>query len=417
MESPTGAPEVASVKRTPAVSPATKERLLKFVHSRRARKVSLTEIKQIEDSLRSIESTFIFPSQLDFTSRPPSPTSDAASESGSSLAYTTNNQTVHAYEHALNSLLEKLDSIESGGDLEVRGRRKEVVNEVEKALKDVERKVEESRERASIALAVPLTNAVEKVIEVEVQVATISDGPESQVENAGNLTNVTHTESNTDFSLPTENSGLTIDERANPQTVQEQIPTTTIALNDVVVEDKLAHVSSNQPTSLPEYNSAEEASEEGTIPNAHLDQAETTPATLDVLHPVLETPSSPSTSTTEILKETASLVSPTPASQTFSQTSVDEDIQDPVPAESQTETSIFSSPSLTPFLLQSSPIADPKPPRANITTNEVAFDQDAEIIDAESKAELDKPQPGSPGNDAHRSQIEHDADDWSEVEA
>ena len=242
-----GASEVASVKRSPALSPATKERLLKFVHSRRARRISLTTIKQIEDSLRSIQSTFTFPSQLDFTSRPPSPASDAASESDSSLAYTSNNQIVHAYEHALNSLLEKLDSIESDGDLEVRGRRKEVVNEVEKALKEVERKVEESRERASIALAVPLTNAVEGDIEAEVQVTTISNGPESQVENTNNLTKDAPTESNAVLSLQTENSGLTAGEHASPQTAQEQLAITT--LDDVVVEDGPTQASSDQHTS------------------------------------------------------------------------------------------------------------------------------------------------------------------------
>ena len=179
----------------------------------------------------------------------------------------------------------------------------------------------------------------------------------------------------------------------------ELSPTTTIALNDVVVEDKLAHVSSNQPTYLPEYNSAEEASEEGTIPNAHLDQAETTPATLDVLHPVLETPSFPSPSTTEIPKETASLVSPNPASQTLSQTSVDEDIQDPVPAESQTETSTLSSPTLPPFLLQSSPIAEPEPVKPTTTPNEIAFDQDAEVVDAENSSEVNEPQSESSRTD------------------
>jgi hypothetical protein len=50
---------------------------------------------------------------------------------------------VRTYEHALNGLLERLDTIESDGDEEVRNVRREVVREVERALEDVERKVKE----------------------------------------------------------------------------------------------------------------------------------------------------------------------------------------------------------------------------------------------------------------------------------
>lgn len=62
--------------------------------------------------------------------------------------YTSNNRAVHAYEDALNGLLECLDAVDSQGDHEIRGRRKEVVKEVERALRDIERRVEESRERS-----------------------------------------------------------------------------------------------------------------------------------------------------------------------------------------------------------------------------------------------------------------------------
>ena len=48
---------------------------------------------------------------------------------------------MHAYELALNGLLERLDAIESDGNEEVRDVRREVVREVERALEEVERKV------------------------------------------------------------------------------------------------------------------------------------------------------------------------------------------------------------------------------------------------------------------------------------
>ncbi|KAI0331384.1 hypothetical protein GY45DRAFT_1322429 [Cubamyces sp. BRFM 1775] len=145
------APEVpkdegAHLHRTHALPPAVAEKLLKFYRARRARKLSLAQIKDVEDALRKLESTFEFPEHLDFVN-PISDDADADSEEPGPLAYTANNTPVHAYEHALNGLLTKLDEVESNGDLAVRGRRKEVVREVERALEAVERRVEESRER------------------------------------------------------------------------------------------------------------------------------------------------------------------------------------------------------------------------------------------------------------------------------
>ncbi|OSC96405.1 hypothetical protein PYCCODRAFT_1481950 [Trametes coccinea BRFM310] len=136
----------AKLHRTPALPPAVAEKLLEFYHARRARKLSLTQIKDVEDALRKLQSTFEFPEHLDFVNPVSSEATDDSDEPGP-LAYTPNNTPVHAYEHALNQLLIKLDGIESNGDLQVRGRRKEVVREVERALEAMERRVEESRER------------------------------------------------------------------------------------------------------------------------------------------------------------------------------------------------------------------------------------------------------------------------------
>ncbi|KAL1943290.1 hypothetical protein VTO73DRAFT_4365 [Trametes versicolor] len=132
--------EGADLHRTHALPPAVAEKLLAFYHARRARKLSLTQIAAVEDALRNLQSTFEFPTQLDFVNPLPS-------EEPGALAYTPNNTPVHSYEHALNGLLTQLDAVESNGDLAVRGRRKEVVREVERALEAVERRVEESRER------------------------------------------------------------------------------------------------------------------------------------------------------------------------------------------------------------------------------------------------------------------------------
>ncbi|OBZ74366.1 hypothetical protein A0H81_05492 [Grifola frondosa] len=136
-----------SLHRTPALPPAIAAKVLAFYRARRARKLSLAQIKDVEKALHTLESTFQFPEHLDFNLVSSSASNDSDSEDG--LAYTSNNTPVHVYEHALNELLTRLDAVESGGDLEVRRLRKEVVKEVECALHEVEQKVEESRERES----------------------------------------------------------------------------------------------------------------------------------------------------------------------------------------------------------------------------------------------------------------------------
>ncbi|KAI1787381.1 hypothetical protein LXA43DRAFT_1084922 [Ganoderma leucocontextum] len=135
--------------RTPALPPAVAAKLLKFYRVRHARKPSLAQIKDVEDALRKLEGAFEFPAHLDFLDRSSSPSpADSESDTESALAYTANNTPVHVYENALNDLLTRLDAVESHGDLEVRGRRKEVVKEVERALEAMERRIEESRERS-----------------------------------------------------------------------------------------------------------------------------------------------------------------------------------------------------------------------------------------------------------------------------
>ncbi|KAI0744505.1 hypothetical protein C8Q76DRAFT_699872 [Earliella scabrosa] len=137
----------ADLRRTPALPPAVAEKLLKFYHARRARRLSLAEITAVEDALRKLEDAFEFPESLDFVHPVPESPSPSSSEEPGPLAYTANNTPVHAYEHALNVLLTRLDAVESNGDVAVRGRRREVVLEVERALEAVERRVEASRER------------------------------------------------------------------------------------------------------------------------------------------------------------------------------------------------------------------------------------------------------------------------------
>lgn len=87
----------------------------------------LTAIRAVRNQLSTLESTFKFPAVLDFEQ--------------SVLAVSPNNAPLRTYENALNGLLEHLDAIESDGDEEVRNARRDVVREVEKALEDLELKI------------------------------------------------------------------------------------------------------------------------------------------------------------------------------------------------------------------------------------------------------------------------------------
>lgn len=173
--------------RTAALSPTVAQKLLQIFRSRRARKLSLGTIQEIEDQLRKLEASFVFPPHLDFPefvadgTSDESPSSPTGTDSEFKLAFTPNNKGIHAYEHALNELLTKLDAVESQGDVEVRGRRKEVVGEVEKALNQVSRKVEDSRERASLSDTQIEVNTVEQQegvvpIQVEATASIQSEG-------------------------------------------------------------------------------------------------------------------------------------------------------------------------------------------------------------------------------------------------
>ncbi|KAH8982231.1 hypothetical protein EDB92DRAFT_131021 [Lactarius akahatsu] len=89
----------------------------------------LTMIRAVRNQFSNLQSTFKFPTVLDFDQ--------------SVLSISPINASLRTYENTLNGLLEQLDAIDSDGDEEVRNVRREVVREVEKALKDLERRVTE----------------------------------------------------------------------------------------------------------------------------------------------------------------------------------------------------------------------------------------------------------------------------------
>lgn len=124
-----------------------------------ARASALRTIDSHRTKFAHLKAGFRFPSSIDFATGPSShdhvsvpvdPTALAALvladgvsvEEGRSrrpqLAYTSQNAQVHAYLEELNRLLSALDAVESGGDKEVRERRKGIVREVEAEAERVE---------------------------------------------------------------------------------------------------------------------------------------------------------------------------------------------------------------------------------------------------------------------------------------
>ncbi|KAI0280349.1 hypothetical protein BC826DRAFT_1112201 [Russula brevipes] len=96
---------------------------------------ALSTIRAVRSQASALQSAFKLPPVLDFDH--------------SDVAISPNNTPVRPYEYALNGFLEQLDAIESDGDGEIRGARREAVREVEKALQDMERKVKERAPRAT----------------------------------------------------------------------------------------------------------------------------------------------------------------------------------------------------------------------------------------------------------------------------
>ncbi|KAK0481582.1 hypothetical protein IW261DRAFT_1471422 [Armillaria novae-zelandiae] len=103
---------------------------------------SIEAVRTVNVALRTLQSEFVFPVQLDFTPAPSPASSDSERSLTGRLAYTSRNAPVRYYEQSLSGLLAQLDSIESFGHEDLRKLRKSVVEAVESALEELEREVE-----------------------------------------------------------------------------------------------------------------------------------------------------------------------------------------------------------------------------------------------------------------------------------
>ncbi|EJU00315.1 hypothetical protein DACRYDRAFT_23245 [Dacryopinax primogenitus] len=127
-------------------------------HQQRTR--AHASLDAISRKVTSLLSSFQMPPTLDFDLSAPSAPSfaeeDGEGETVPKLLYNAQNTPVHAQEHALTQLLQKLDGVESNGDLGVRGRRKGLVGKIERALREMEGAIRAAWGRQHGAGAVPL---------------------------------------------------------------------------------------------------------------------------------------------------------------------------------------------------------------------------------------------------------------------
>ncbi|KAK4685562.1 hypothetical protein P7C73_g4585, partial [Tremellales sp. Uapishka_1] len=98
--------------------------------------IAINSLEQISNQLSDLKSSFTFPSRLSFATTAPS--ADVPP-----LLFNRLNSPYHAQAHQLLQLLLKADGISSGGDKEVRRKRKEVVKLVEQELEFLEQKRDE----------------------------------------------------------------------------------------------------------------------------------------------------------------------------------------------------------------------------------------------------------------------------------
>lgn len=107
--------------------------------------ISILSIDKIESSFHELRDSFTFPPSLDFVATATQPDDAVQGADAVELAFTPTNAPLRAYEHALNGLLAQLDEVESEGDESVRGRRREVVREVEMELEKIDRRIREMK--------------------------------------------------------------------------------------------------------------------------------------------------------------------------------------------------------------------------------------------------------------------------------
>ncbi|EJD43885.1 hypothetical protein AURDEDRAFT_185228 [Auricularia subglabra TFB-10046 SS5] len=109
----------------------------------------LTEIKRLAATFDQLKRAFVFPAVLDFSSMPPPlmPAPGKKADDEVKLPVCARNLPVHAYEHALQKILTRLESVTAARAKGVRDARKKAVADVKG---EMERIREEVRRRASV---------------------------------------------------------------------------------------------------------------------------------------------------------------------------------------------------------------------------------------------------------------------------
>ena len=190
------------------VASSTEPTVTRTERTRADRENILSSIERIRNNLAQLQTDFILPNELDHYAPSIHDRDEVTSDSSASssdltklIPYTSTNKPVYKYEHELNGLLEKLDGIDSYGDVEVREKRKEVVKAIERALEGLEAVVGEAVEKrlSLVVSSTPVTedplngfdvdgNAVEEFVPVSTKEQIGTQITDNNVEVAGRST-------------------------------------------------------------------------------------------------------------------------------------------------------------------------------------------------------------------------------------
>lgn len=199
-----------------------------------ARRTALQSIAELGAKFIQLKDTFALPASLDFSTGPSVHDHTAVPTSGidvesvieesdvgkdvPKLAYTPTNAPLHAYYEELSRILTKLDGVQSGGDHEIRAKRRELARHVEREAERIERlrapvwrawvkhqeesMVVDNEEQTATPVSLPMTAVVEK----EEPTFTIAgDLPEASTSLKEDLPSSDSALEPVQFSLPSDN--------------------------------------------------------------------------------------------------------------------------------------------------------------------------------------------------------------------
>jgi hypothetical protein len=249
------------VSQSDSLSPARGPSPSPPVLAERIQKPSMVALDRILSTFTTLTSSFTLPT-LDFSSSPSTSSHAHAASPTTHVPFNSTNRPLHAYEAALGQLLNQLDAVESDGDMEVRTRRKELVRQVEQALRELDEAVEAQRQAYAdqgqdleLPSAPESESVAEDVHEESTNEVLMSDEPPSDAEAVGGETSIAD---NLPMDMPSEDPEAGGEEHE----VNELLPPSSQATSPIVRPSPCLAASSDEVVLLDsDVNEVDDASD------------------------------------------------------------------------------------------------------------------------------------------------------------